>query len=110
MHVLLTNEIVQEAATVRRSGGSGPVGDSSAGSDDVGSLPPPLSRSASGSTGSVSGSAAVSSSASASSKSVSETPVSFLRTCLVVVPKNVLRNWEEELKKVRTGEKRGNVS
>lgn len=73
IHVLLANEVVTEAAT----------------------LPSPSTQPVE---------ARVSESESAKSKALSASskrpPRSFLRTCLVLVPKNVLRNWQEELEKV----------
>lgn len=73
IHVLLANEVVTEAAT----------------------LPSPSTQPAE---------ARVSELESAKSKALAASskrpPRSFLRTCLVLVPKNVLRNWQEELEKV----------
>lgn len=93
MHVLLTNELVQEAATSLRKD-AGPLQDPAPGSGDAGTMPGHTGISPS----SVSGDATV------SQKSGTGTSTSFLRTCLVLVPKNVLRNWEDELKKVGKGE------
>ena len=83
IHVLLANEVLKEAATIQSpttqpaNENTSEAGGSAAGGDDR--------------------------SQSASSKSVSgkRTSKCFLRTCLVLVPKNVLRNWQEELRKVR---------
>ena len=73
IHVLLANEVVTEAAT----------------------LPSPSTQPAEAN---VSGSQSARSKALAASSK--RRPRSFLRTCLVLVPKNVLRNWQEELEKV----------
>lgn len=89
MHVLLTNAVVQEAATKEV-----PVDEASEMHRRSGS-------------GSDSGSGSESDSFTASRKGKGPAASkprtikrSFLRTCLVLVPKNVLRNWEDELKKV----------
>lgn len=89
MHVLLTNELVQEAATSLRKD-AGPLQDPASGSVDDGTMPGGTSISSS----------SVSRDATVSPKRGTDTPTSFLRTCLVLVPKNVLRNWEDEIKKV----------
>lgn len=89
MHVLLTNAVVQEAATedvpvdesteIRRRSGSGSDIESGSESDS-----PTTSNKGKG----------------PSSSKQRTMKKSFLRTCLVLVPKNVLRNWDDELKKV----------
>lgn len=89
MHVLLTNDLIQEAATSLRKNAR-PLLDPAPWSSNAGAM----SGDASISSCSVSGNATF------SPKSGPGIPTSFLRTCLVLVPKNVLRNWEDELKKV----------
>lgn len=76
IHVLLDNPVVKEAAT----------------------LPSPSTQPAEADASESEASARAGSKASAASSK--SPPKSFLRTCLVLVPKNVLRNWQEELEKV----------
>ena len=115
MDVLLSNAVVQEAAvklvpsTDPSSPSSPESSGSSSGSDSPGSSSPPSppsspaegvgrEPSASSSKGKGKG--------KGKAKVEKERPlekVPFLRTCLVVVPKNVLINWKEELEKVYGG-------
>lgn len=103
MHVLLTNTVVQEAAVedvpCEESGsGSGSESGSESGSGSGGRYG--SSEVSSSETKDPAATAGGGSSSSSPSKKSRKR--SFLRTCLVLVPKNVLRNWEEELKMVRT--------
>ena len=113
MDVLLSNAVVQEAAvklvpsTDPSSPSSPESSGSSSGSDSPGSSSPPSppsspaegvgrEPSASSSKGKGKGKAKV-------EKERPLEKVPFLRTCLVVVPKNVLINWRQELEKVYGG-------
>ncbi len=84
MHLLLTNPVVQEAAVEEVP--AEPESESSSEDEDGG--------------GAEGGSS--SSSSKAKTKGKPRQTRSFLRTCLVLVPKNVLLNWRDELNKVQS--------
>lgn len=83
MHVLLTDEVVQEAAVLPEAGTKDSPNDSGSGSRSDGSHGSGHENDPK------------------RSLDYSSGTKSFLRTCLVLVPTNVLRNWQDELKKVR---------
>lgn len=111
MHVLLTNPVVQEAAVEvvpsdkSESSSSEFESESSESSspssppEEEGRPPPPPSSSSPNGKGKDRG-----------HQERGQQKRSFLRTCLVVVPKNVLMNWRDELRKVRLAAKTPQLS